>query len=361
MPISTSTSKAPRVLYLPNEGDFVPAHGQVGGRAAFTEMLEQGVIGDLKIYSYLADYFAKSRKKEAAHRELLDVVRAFQPDIIFWQHPNEYPVPATLIEQIRACGSSPLIAYHEGDPFDRWYKLMAPEVVTLYRHCDVFFTIGLGYARRAFSKLRQHPHFYYSPSIFDRERIGLEPPSLDTIGSKYDAIMIGTIGTRIRGMYRQPHSGKRIRLARAMTKAFGDRFAVFGAGWPSGTNNLGKIQYGDQARTIQTAKMSMMWDVYPEYTYYFSDRLPIALASGIPFITNRRFGFEAMFANVPGFYQVDAIEGAVDTAMYLRSLPIEQIAALGLAARKFAFENFEARLVYRRAVDICLEVWRGER
>jgi hypothetical protein len=352
---------SPRVLYLPNEGSFSDYQSQVGGRAAFNEMLNNGILGALKVYSFLAEYESRQRNKERAHRDLLEVVRSFQPDIIFWQHPNGYPISDKFIKEIRLSGNASLIAYHEGDPFDRYYKLMSNEVMTLYRHSDVFFTIGLGAARLLFSKIRLHPHFYYSPSIFDHDRVGLTPPCITTIGSKYDAIMIGTIGTRIRGLYKQPHSRKRVDLARKLTKLLGARFAVFGNGWPERTNSAGQIPYAMQAATIQTAKMSVMWDLYPDYTFYFSDRLPIAIASGVPFITNRRAGLDIVLANVPGIYQVDTIESALDVTTYLRSLPIEEIASIGAASRAWAFANLEARVVYRKAMNICIEVWKGIR
>lgn len=352
---------SPRVLYLPNEAGFREENLQVGGRAAFDKMLSDGRIGYLHIYSFLAEYEARQRNKQRSHSALLEVVRSFQPDILFWQHPNGYPISVELIKEIRVCGSSPMIAYHEGDPFDRYYKLMANEVITLYRESDIFFTIGLGAARHLFDRIRRHPHLYYSPSIFDYDRIGTEPPPVSILGSKYDAVMIGTIGTRIRGLYRQPHSGKRIRLARALAKLYGPRFAVFGNGWPSGTNSAGPIPYGSQAATIQTSRMSLMWDLYPDYTFYFSDRLPIAVASGVPFITNRRSGLEVVLANCPGVYQVDSIDDALDVAVYLRGLPIEEIASIGAAGRAWAFANLEARVVYGKAMDVCIEVWRGTR
>ena len=361
MPGLHRQTASPRVLYLPNEGDLRDGFGQVGGRAAFQEMADDGTIRELRIYSFLAGYISKERNKERSHRELLDVVRSFQPDIIFWQHPIGYPISFDLIKEIRSCGSTPSIAYHEGDPFDRFYKLMPQEVVTLYRSSDVFFTIGLGFARSAFNGIQVHPHFYYSPHCFDRERVGLEPPQLSTLGSKYDAVMIGTIGSRIRGFYKQPYSKQRIRLAREFARYFGDRFAVFGGGWPSGTNSAGLIPYATQAATIQTSRMSVIWELYPEYTFYFSDRLPIAIASGVPFVTNGRSGYDVVLANAPGIYQVDSIEGALDVAIYLCGLPIEEIARIGAAARAWAFANLEARVVFRKAFEICVRVWRGER
>ncbi len=360
MRIAQDTAVPPKVLYLPNEGNFAE-EGQVGGRAAFNEMAQDGTIGELKIYNFLADYNARQRNAEESHRALVELVRGFRPDIIFWQHPYGYPIPQALLNEILACGSAPLLAFHEGDPFDRFYKLIPPEVATLYRNSDVFFTIGLGEARRLFNRIRFHPHFYYSPSIFDRERVGAEPPRVETLGSQYDAIMIGRIGSRIRRLYKQPHSGMRIKLARELRRLFGDRFAVFGDGWPADVQCAGLLHYAKQAATIQTSRMSVMWDLYPDYTYYFSDRLPIAIGSGVPFVTNRRKGLDVVLAGAPGVYLGDSIEDLLDVAVYLRGLPIEEIHSIGIAEREWAFANFEARVVFRKAFEICLRVLREKR
>jgi hypothetical protein len=353
------TSRAPRVLYLPNEGDLREGCGQVGGRAAFDEMARSGVIGELRIHSFLAEFLAREKNREAAHRALLEEVRSFRPDILFWQHPLGYPLSHEFLREVRAAAGSPVIAFHEADPFDRWYKLIPNEVSVLYRHSDVFFTVGLGAACDLFNRIRIHPRFRYSPSCVDRERFGAAPPRVESIGSQYDAVMIGTIGTRIRGLYRQPCSGHRIRLARGLARQFGDRFATFGAGWPAGTNCRGPIPYASQTGVLQTARMSIMWDLYPEYTHYFSDRLPIAMLSGIPFVTNRRNGLDTVLAGAPGVYLADSIADAIDIAVYLRSIPLEEIASIGLSERAWALANLEARVVFRRAFDMCLDVWRG--
>jgi hypothetical protein len=353
------TARTPRVLYLPNETDCRDGFGQVGGRAAFEEMARSGVIAELRTYSFLAEFHARQKNREAAHRALLEEVQSFRPDILFWQHPIGYPLSHEFLREVRAGAGAPVIAYHEADPFDRSYKLIPKEVSVLYWHSDVFFTVGLGAARELFNRIRVHPRFHYSPSCVDRERFGAVPPRVESIGSQYDAVMIGTIGTRIRGLYRQPFSEHRIRLARGLARQFGDRFATFGAGWPAGTHNRGLIPYASQTSIIQTARMSVMWDLYPDYTFYFSDRLPIALLSGIPFVTNRRHGFDSVLAGAPGLYLADSIADAIDIAVYLRSLPIEEIASVGLSERAWALAHLEARVVFRRAFDICLGVWRG--
>lgn len=357
-PAAASGDTVPRVLYLPNEGDFQESSGQVGGRAAFNEMEQDGTIRELSVYSFLAD-FRVDRKKARSHQNLVDTVRAFQPDIIFWQHPQDFPIDMDLLRAVRACGSSPLIAYHEADPFDRLYKPLDKAAKTLYVDSDVFFTVALGMARRVFNDVRVHPHFYYSSHCFDRERFGSSPPDPSLVGTKYDAVMFGNIGTRFR-VIKQPDSMQRVRLARGLAKLFGNRFATFGRNWPSGTNCQGPFPYAKQAEMIQVSRMSTIWELYPDHTFYFSDRLPIALAAGVPFITNGRSGYNSLLANAPGVFYVDSIDGALDTALYLKSLPIEEIVAIGSAARAWAFENLEARKVFRRAFDICRREWQNK-
>jgi hypothetical protein len=354
-PATASGDTAPRVLYLPNEGDFQKGTSQVGGRAAFHEMEQDGTIKELGIYSFLAD-FRVDRKKARSHQNLVDKVRAFQPDIIFWQHPQDFPIDHDLIRAIRECGSSPLLAYHEADPFDRLYKPLDKTAKTLYAESDIFFTVALGMARRLFDEVKVHPHFYYSPSCVDRERFAVLPTAPKLLGSKYDAVMFGTIAKRFR-LIRQPGSMQRVWLARGLRRLFGDRFAVFGKGWPAGTNCHGPFPYEKQAEILQQSRMSIIWELYAKHTFYFSDRLPIALAAGIPFITIRHEGYETLFSQTPGLFYVDTIEDALDTALYLKSLPSEEIAEMGMAARNWMLQNLEARVVFRRAFEICRREW----
>jgi hypothetical protein len=357
-PAGVIGNTAPRILYLPNEGDFHESASQVGGRAAFHEMEQDGTIRELKVYSFLAD-FRLDRNKARSHQNLVDTVRAFQPDIIFWQHPQDFPIDRDLLRAIRVSGNSPLIAYHEADPFDRLYKPLDKTVKTLYAESDIFFTVALGMARRMFDEVKVHPHFYYSPSCVDRERFGLLPASPKVPGSKYDAVMFGTIAKRFR-LIRQPGSMQRVRLARGLQRLFGDRFAVFGRGWPANTNSHGPYPYAKQAKILQQSRVSVIWELYSDHTFYFSDRLPIVLGSGIPFITIRHGGYDALFSRTPGLFCVDTIEDVLDTALYLKSLPSEEIAEMGRAARNWMLENLETRVVFRRAFDICRREWQSK-
>ena len=319
-------------------------------------MTADGTIGQLSIFSFLARYYATGRNAEKAHLDLLNEVKAFQPDIIFWSHPDDYPVSKALIAGIRECGSDPLLVYHEGDPFDRFFKILKSPQKTLYRASDVFFTVGLGEGRRLFERIRPHRHLYHSPTYTEQERFALPAP-LGKLASRFDAVMIGNVAKRIR-VFKHPGSSQRVQLARGLAKLFGNRFASFGDGWPGDTNNLGPLRHVQQADVLQSSRMSLMWDHFPEYTFYYSDRLPIALAAGVPFITSTRPGYDTIFPNVPGFFHVATVEDALDVAVYLRSLPLNTIAEMGAGAREWVVKNLDARVIFRRVFDVCLREYR---
>jgi hypothetical protein len=254
-----------------------------------------------------------------------------------------------------------LIVYHEADPFDRFYKPIRKPQRVLYTHSDVFFHVALGLGRTLWEEIKPHRHFYYSPSCVDLERFTTPLVPAD-VGITYDAVMFGSIARSFKSLIKQPGSEFRVELARKMAKAFGDRFACFGGGWPSGTNWQGKWPHERQTSMIQKARMSVIWDLYKDHTFYFSDRLPIALASGLPFITSHHRGYETLFAEVPSLFYGSSVDEIVDIAAYLRSLPLDEILSIGAAGKLWMLENLEARVVFRKALDVCLPIWRqGER
>ncbi len=357
---SSDINTVPRVLYLPNEADLSDVSRQIGVRGAFTDMHAQGLIRELGIYSFLYEY-RKTGDKQAAQQRLLSEVEAFKPDILFWQHPDNFPLTYELVREVRRRGGNPLIAYSEGDPFDRFYKRLNEPQRALYSESDVFFTIALGEGMRLFQEVRQHPHFYHSPNHVDRERFGDAPDESTFRQRRYDAVMIGSIAYRLKGLLKHPGSQERIAVARGLSRLFGDRFASFGRGWPKGTNHCGFLPFPEQRRMLRSARMSVIWENFPKHTFYFSDRLPISLSAAVPHITSWGEGYDVMFSNVPGLFLADSVNNALDIAMYLRGLPIEENIRLGMAARDWVLENLEARVVFRNAFDICRREWLARR
>jgi rhamnose utilization protein RhaD (predicted bifunctional aldolase and dehydrogenase) len=86
----------------------------------------------------------------------------------------------------------------------------------------------------------------------------------------------------------------------------------------------------------QSAWVTVGWDHFIPTPYYFSDRLPIALASGVAHVTSFQPGYEAMFPPEHGLFWADSIHEAVDTVTWLLEQPREYLLDQGANAAELA-------------------------
>jgi hypothetical protein len=336
-----------RFFYVPNEcteGD------QVGPRKAFRLLHEQGVFAAYTAYSYLVE-----RTKAATHAQALQdlhaAVDAFQPDVIYFQHLNgSYPVDQEYVRRLKSVASSPRFVWHDPDPYGRFIKPFDRTMKAALAESDMAILVGLGYlaehVRRAGAK-----RVLFAPHSYDDERFG--QPWQPTLSRDHDAIMIANLTClkRVPFLF-LPGGRQRKVMSRAFHRAYGERYAVFGAGqgWQGEPYCRGPIPFDAQERTIRSAWLTINWGQFDEIAFYSSDRLPISLASGVVHITNHQRGYEHLFPGAKGIYFVRSTAEALDVADYLLSLPREQLIDLGQQGRAYAKERLNATTVYRDIV-----------
>jgi len=336
-----------RFFYVPNEG----AEGdQIGPRKAFRLLHEQGVFSAYTAYSYLVE-----RKKAASHAQALErlyaAVHAFQPDVIYFQHLNgSYPVDQAYVRRLKSVASAPRFVWHDPDPYGKFIKPLDPTMKAALAESDMAVLVGLGYlaehVRRAGAK-----RVLFAPHSYDDERFGQawQP----TTSRAYDAIMIANLTClkRVPFLF-LPGGRQRKVMSRAFHRAYGERYAVFGAGqgWRGEPYCRGPIPFDAQERTIRSAWLTINWGQFDEIAFYSSDRLPISLASGVVHITNHQRGYEHLFPNPKGIYFVHSPAEALDVADSLLSLPREQLIEIGQQGRVYARERLNATQVYRDIV-----------
>ncbi len=341
-----------RFFYVPNEtveGD------QVGPRKAFGLLHAEGALSAYAAYSYLV-----KRRSAPTHAhaltDLLAAVDAFQPDVIYFQHlNNSYPVDSDYIRRLKAVKSRPKFVWHEADAYGRYIKPFDATMRAALAETDLAVVVGLGYladiVRRAGAKRVLH-----SPHSYDDVRFG--QPWEAPLRRKYDAIMIANLTClkRIPFLY-MPGGRNRKVMSRAFHAAYGDRYAVFGAGqgWKGEPYCRGPIPFDAQERTIRSSWLTVNWGQFDEVSMYSSDRLPISLATGVPHITNYQRGYEHLFPGIQGVYFVRSPQEALDVADFLLSKPREELAAIGAAGVAYARERLNATRVYRDVVTAIRE------
>jgi hypothetical protein len=341
-----------RFFYVPNEsveGD------QIGPRKAFRLLHEEGVFSAYTAYSYLVE-----RQKAASHaqalEDLLAAVQAFQPDVIYFQHLNRsYPVDRAYVQRLKSVASRPKFVWHDPDPYGRFIKPVDATMKAAVAESDMAVVKGLGYFSDALRRAGA-PRILFAPESYDDERFGqtwLQPRQ-----RRYDAVMIANLTClkRIPFLF-MPGGRQRKALAQRFHAAYADRFAVFGAGqgWQNAPYCRGPIGFEAQESTIRSAWISVNWSQFDEIPLYFSDRLPISLATGVPHITNHQRGYEHLFPGAKGIYFVHSPAEALDVADYLLSLPREQLIEIGQQGVAYARERFNATRVYRDIVTALRE------
>lgn len=338
-----------RLLYLPNEGN---EGDQIGPRRAFERELKEGRLSAYRAYSYLVRDKALGDHRLALE-ELLNVVREFAPDVIFVQHMNDtYPADQDFFWELKGTPSQPKLVMWEGDPYGRLVKPLDTTLKAIMRNSDITFLTGLGYLADTVRKAGAS-RIRFSSHSFDDQRFGL--PWEPSRKRPLDVVMIANLHNlkRIPGLY-LPGGKQRMELANSFHNMFGDRFAVYGGGkgWQGKPYARGSIPFSHQREITRSAWMSISWDHFPSLPMNTSDRPFISLANGVPFLTNYQRGYEVAYAGIPGFYWFHTPKEAVDIALYLLSMPVDQRIALGIAAAEHMRLYFHADKIYGDILQI---------
>jgi len=336
-----------RFFYLPNElreGD------QIGPRKAFRLLHDEGIFSSYTAYSYLVER-QRARTQREALEALYQAAAAFAPDVIYWQHLNRsYPVERTFLQRLKALPSRPRFVWHDPDPYGKYIKPVDAVMRDALAECDMAILVGLGYlaaeVRRAGA-----PRVLFAPHSYDDERFG--QPWQPTLTRHHDAIMIANLTClkRVPFLF-LPGGRQRKQLARTFHRAYGERYAVFGAGqgWQGEPYCRGPIAFDAQQQAIRESWLTVNWGQFDDIAMYSSDRLPISLAAGVPHITNHQRGYEHLFPDARGIYFVHSPAEALDVADMLLSLPREQLIAIGEQGATYARERLNATRVYRDIV-----------
>ena len=336
-----------RFFYLPNElreGD------QIGPRKAFRLLHEQGTFSSYTAYSYLVER-QRARTQGEALEALYQAAAAFAPDLIYWQHLNRsYPVERTFLQRLKALPSRPRFVWHDPDPYGRRIKRIDSVMRDALAECDMAILVGLGYLA-AEVRHAGAPRVMFAPHSYDDERFG--QPWQPTLTRRHDAIMIANLTClkRVPFLF-LPGGRQRKQLARSFHRAYGERYAVFGAGqgWQGEPYCRGPIAFDAQQQAIRESWLTVNWGQFDDIAMYSSDRLPISLAAGVPHITNHQRGYEHLFPDARGIYFVHSPAEALDVADMLLSLPREQLIAIGEQGAAYARERLNATRVYRDIV-----------
>lgn len=333
-----------RLLYLPNE--HVPGW-QVGARAALEGLRRDGVLSDLRIYSFL------QRPAARALDEILALCEDAAPDAVLFTKIGDFPVDDRWLAALRRTPSKPLLAYYDGDLYGRVFKRPTAETRAMCRHADLVLLCGLG-ANAQWFETAGARRIGYLPHNVSLKQFGAAWTPTAMRGR--DVILIGN---RIRGRIalqeripwaRMPGVFAREQLVRRLAATFGARFAVYGTGWDGFEGNRGPVAFARQHDVLRDSWLSVGYDHFPGTPLYFSDRLPIALLSGVAHAVHYHPGYETLFRTGRELLWAHTVEGLVEIARDAVGRGRAYLDELGARGRAFARDRLSTEVVFGDAI-----------
>jgi hypothetical protein len=131
--------KKERLLYLPDEASV---GDQVGPRRAFEALIQDGRLAAYQAFA--PDYEAAVSGPLDASARLLALANSFQPTIVLWSAPSNFPVKSELVARLRSLESSPTIVLQDMDARGMVRKRLVPSTRSLAKEADLVYLSGTG-------------------------------------------------------------------------------------------------------------------------------------------------------------------------------------------------------------------------
>ena len=334
-----------KVLVVLNEN---PAGSHPDVYEAFTGLVSEGLVRSYDVYSHL---LARARGLTGAQiaRELLESVGDAGHDLIIWMHTSGLEVGNETLRAMSNLSQHPIMAYWEADSYHPLFKPIPKPMVRIMRYCSrVFVPCGgpllAGMARAGINEVR------YAPSTASKTRF-LPLWSPDGRGD-HGIILIGNKVTSRIPFKTMPGARARRRLVKAFEQRCGAGFAVYGSGW-RGPSAKGPREFDEQQRLNAGSRLAVgIENLFSPW--YFSNRLPIALACGVPLIYRRNPGFDQVFGESLADRFFDTTPQAIAMAERLLASDDDTLRAQSRANRLFFEENLTTELVARYVVSTSL-------
>ena len=346
-----SDTSRERLLYIPNEGRI---GDQVGPRQVFTSLLSEDRLAAYEAFAL--PFHVKEYGEKQAFQELIGAAERLRPTLVLWQHAGSLAVPTEVLSKLQELGV--FLVYHEGDIYGEMRKRLPVGARYLARASDLTLTVGGGPQARMLRRAGAQ-RVGFVPSSVDLSRFGTD--WVPSPNREFDVVVIGTrVSGRLPGTSGIPGARRRLRLVRGLGELLGERLAVYGHGWEGFVGERGPLPFDRQEEAARNAWLTVAWNHFDSVPYFFSNRLPISLVTGVAHLTNRQPGYEAFFEDGRELFLATSVADAIDRVGTLLEGPrvaLERVAARG---ERFARQHLATSVVFRRMLDMAVACRKGE-
>jgi hypothetical protein len=217
-------------------------------------------------------------------------------------------------------------------------------------NCDVVFVQGFGDMTDILSAYGVK-EIRFVPAFGDPKRFY---PLQTSVDKEFDIVMIGN-NIISRNPFRHTMPGIQLRLSvvERFSGKYGERFAVYGNNWKNNSAR-GPLPYGEQNKIYHKSKIALSVN-NASGKYYFSDRLPVAMLSGIPILQCYEEGIEDLLKNCEGVYFFKTVDEALAIAEHILEKSPEELKRLGTSLHTFAMKLFTPTVAFSYMMNVLRE------
>jgi hypothetical protein len=295
------------------------------------------------------ELLANGRSQSEVFNTIVEESIRFEPHFILWSHTASLKFSQADFIRLKQSLPNTIMGYWDGDIYQTPYKRLPKNVIQLCQQCNVVFCQGFGAMT---NKLKDNGcnDIRFVPASTSTHRFkGFD----NSRKIEYDVVMIGNKIIRKNPLLTMPGTKLRTKLVKQFYKEFGDRFAVYGHGW-KGPFAKGVLPFSDQAKAYQKARV-VLGNNNLHAQYYFSNRLPIALSSGVPVMYNLEQDVDSLFPNNSPIWFSDP-DDAIQKAKMLLAKSQTELDELGKNGRSWVLNNMATTSIFSYMVEVMKSI-----
>lgn len=317
-----------RLLVLYQARDAAQDHP--GYYSGFEQLVAEGLLRAHTAIPYYG--VAEARGWDALWSEAYQTAHRMEADAIFLHFFHGPADPANAIRRFRSLPGRPTVFASLGDGYGRWTKRMPRHFRTASTLSDVTFLTGMGYQARQLAQGGSR-NLVLMPNGCCQVRFS----ATDTCDRARDFDLV-FIGSRTPSRNFANHvfwvGRKRAAMVSAFTKRYGQRFALFGKDWDGNPSWQGPLPYEQQHGAYRRGAVAVGGLPGAYHDYYTSDRVLVALASGIPFVDFWVRGVDRIWKPQRDWWLASDTEGMMRCCDRLLEMPESERRALARQTRE---------------------------
>lgn len=331
-----------KILYIANEtkiGD------QVGPRYTLKKLYEEKNISQYEIISFINLKLEVGEDKTNDH--IIKTYSQSMFDKVLIEHIGEFNLrPDTLIK-IKTMNPDVKIIYREDDIYKGVAKPITKRMKAIAPYIDYTFVCGDGEYLKYFSK-SGFKNVIYSPNCVDLVRFG---KSLN-LKKENEIIFIGSnVGRRLK-LFEMEGNRERREFITALSEKYEKKFALYGQGWDKLKSSRGTLHFDLQEQEIKKSKLVIGIDHYPSVLNYFSNRLPIAMVTKVPYVSYKGNGLDKLFKEGKEIFFYENKDELMHIVEKVLNMSQDERDEIGENAYKKIIKYYTTYPVYKKMLDM---------